>query len=79
MLCAYYTPIKCVHLGFVPLRFDIINYLVPRWHVCSSSFNLLNCFISHLMVLECVRFSCYGFPPTCTCIFYEGTVCSKFS
>ena len=37
MLCVYYKPRKCVYFEVFPLRVDIVNYLVPRWHVFSTS------------------------------------------
>ena len=41
-LCAYYNLRKCEQYEVVPPRIDILNYLVPMWHVCSNKFQ--NCF-----------------------------------
>ena len=62
----------------MPLVFVVVHYIVPQWHVCStSSIMLILSLFPHHMDLVCVRLSWYGTPPICTCIYLLGTVCFK--
>ena len=42
---------KNVNIWGLPLRFDVINYLIPMWHVCSNKFQFP---FGYLLALVCV-------------------------
>jgi len=54
----------------LPFRVDIVNYLVPRWHVSSTSCNLFMLF-GVKMMLDCFTIYHRDFIPniSCTCTF----------
>ena len=66
-LCAYYNPIKMWTFEVLPLRFDIINYIVPMWHVSSNKFQ----FYFWLSFGSCLcEFAWCGFSLICISIYY---------
>ena len=69
----------------VPLGFDIVNYLIPTWHVAQTSSILLkNVFIAHLLDLIWDGCSCCDFPKYVRIYLLgnrllQATLCSCFA
>ena len=61
------TILQNVNIWGLPLRFDIVNYLIPMWHVCSNKFQ----FYFWLPFGSCLcEFPWYGFSLICIPIYY---------
>ena len=51
----------------LPLRVDIVIYLIPMWHVCANKFRIS----FWLSFGSCLcEFACYGFSLICISIYY---------
>ena len=58
---------KNVNIWGLPLRFDIVSYLISMWHVCSNKFQ----FLLWLSFGSCLcEFAWCGFSLICISIYY---------
>ena len=69
--CVHITSLENVYIEILSPRIDIVDYLVPRWHVSSTSCNLL-VFVVKMMLDVLVIYHRELFPNT-SCLLTIGT------